>query len=261
MINQITIIGTGRVAGHLAERLNVLGLGLFQILGRNPQNTQKIASQLQNCDAISDYSKLKKTNDLFIIAVSDDNIVEVAQKLAENLPKNAFVVHTSGSVSSGVLGDYFENYGVLYPLQTFSKNEQNDWLATPICICSNNEKTTEKLAVFAEKLAPKVFFIDDKQRASLHVAAVFVNNFSNHLFAIAQNICEQENISFDILRPLIATTAQKIQTNSPTTVQTGPAARGDKKTIERHLNYLNDSNNPDLAELYELISRMIFSRR
>ncbi len=260
MINKIVIIGTGRVAGHLAERLNVLELGLFQILGRNPQNAQKIASQLQNCDAISDYSKLEKTNDLFIIAVSDDSIADVARNLAEILPKNALVVHTSGSVSSSVLGDYFENYGVLYPLQTFSKNEKNDWQTTPICICGNNEKATQKLTFFAEKLSSKVFFIDDKQRASLHVAAVFANNFTNHLFAIAQNICEQENISFDILRPLIATTAQKVQTNSPDTVQTGPAARGDQKTIERHLSYLNDSNNPDLAELYELISRMIFRR-
>ncbi len=252
--NQIVIVGTGRVATHLSARLQYLGSNVCQIVGRSLTNTKKIASQFANCDAILSYSKISTTANYYIIAVSDDAIMGVAENLAAYLPETAFVVHTSGSVSSTVFAPHFKNYGVLYPLQSFSNETLPDWQTLPICIHTNNDLKINDLRFFAERLSPKVFIVDDKQRASLHIAAVFANNFTNHLFVLAESICQKEQLSFDILRPLIIETARKIQYLSPNLAQTGPAVRGDKATMQRHIDYLEKHHDRVLGELYTLIS-------
>ncbi|MEY4927715.1 MAG: hypothetical protein RI894_2151 [Bacteroidota bacterium] len=258
--NQIVIIGTGRVATHLAARLQTLGGDVRQILGRNRDKTQKIASQFVNCDAIFVPSKILRTANYYIVAVSDDAIAQVAASLAMYLPETALILHTSGSVASTVFAAYFKNYGVLYPLQSFSPETAPDWQTLPICIHANNELKINDLRGFATQLSPKVFTIDDKQRASLHVAAVFANNFTNHLFAIAETICIKEQVPFDILRPLIAETARKVQHISPVLAQTGPALRGDAATMQRHIEYLQKYNDSVLYELYKLISENIIRK-
>jgi predicted short-subunit dehydrogenase-like oxidoreductase (DUF2520 family) len=176
--------------------------------------------------------------------------------LPQQIREQQLVVHCSGATPMDVLEKHCTNFGIFYPLQTFSINSKPDWSQIPICISSNKVEKTEQLRYLAKALANNVYVISDKQRLALHVAAVFVNNFSNHLFVIGEDICNTEGVSFDILKPLIAETVAKIQVQSPSQVQTGPAIRHDKPTIRRHkafLEYYPD----DFLDIYKLMTRVI----
>ena len=171
------------------------------------------------------------------------------------MPKEKIIAHTSGATSSKVFQHFFENYGVFYPLQTFSKERKADFEKLPFCIDGSNQNTQEKLLALANMICPNVYLINDKQRSVLHVAAVFANNFTNYLIAISEQIIVKENIPFDLLKPLINETVAKINENTPQSMQTGPARRGDKATLEKHQQYLDKY--PDYRKIYELLSNYI----
>ena len=183
-------------------------------------------------------SEISTAAELYILAVSDDAIPLVAKQLSSHLSHNALVVHTSGNTPSSILSDHFQHCGIFYPLQTFSIERQANFEQIPICIDSPHPKDLKLLEWVAQQISPKVYPITDEQRAILHLAAVFVNNFTNHLFYISEDILEQEQLPFDLLKPLIAETFAKIQTHRAKEVQTGPAIRGDVMSINRHLKYL-----------------------
>jgi predicted short-subunit dehydrogenase-like oxidoreductase (DUF2520 family) len=140
-------------------------------------------------------------------------------------------------------------------LQTFSRERETDFSAVPLCIYSPDTALEATLLTLGQRLSRSVYRIDDEQRAVLHVAAVFVNNFANHLFLLGQQIVEGENLPFDLLRPLILETARKVQVDEPAAMQTGPARRGDAETIRRHLEYLRKF--PELAQVYETMTARI----
>jgi predicted short-subunit dehydrogenase-like oxidoreductase (DUF2520 family) len=244
---QITIIGSGNVAQHLIKAFSKSeAVEIAQVFSRKKE---KLSSLIEFDKIVSDYEDLKES-DLYIIAVTDNAIAEVSQQLPFN---NQLVVHTSGTASIETLDDK-NRKGVFYPLQTFSKNKEIDFSVIPICLEADNTFDFRVLETVAKSISKAVFPINSEQRKALHVAAVFVNNFTNHLYQIGQEICEENQVSFDILKPLIQETAEKIKTLEPIDAQTGPAKRNDSSTIQAHLEYLS---NEDQKNIYRILTQSI----
>jgi predicted short-subunit dehydrogenase-like oxidoreductase (DUF2520 family) len=252
---KISIIGTGNVAFHLGKRLKKQGLKIEQIIGRDPQKTLWLADILQT-NWTSDFNNVATESDLYIIAVNDSAIENVAAKLSKQL-QDKFVVHTSGTMPSTVLQPYFRQFGTLWPLQTFSVTSQPDFERIPIFINSIQDNLppypNDFLRKLAEKISPRVFDLSDEDKMTLHLAAVFVNNFTNHLFKVGAEIVQQQRLPFDVLLPLIEETVNKIRHNAPDAMQTGPARRGDDLTITKHLEFL-ENQTPQYALLYTVLS-------
>lgn len=247
----ISIIGAGNVATQLGLALHEQGYHITQVYSRTKNNASALAKKL-GAESISDLKKLNSEASVFIIAVKDDAIEEVAKQIRL---KDQLVVHTSGSVAIDVLKKTSKNYGVLYPLQTFSKNKASDFSVVPVCIEGNNKATVTTLGYFAKSISRNVQVINSAQRQSIHLAAVFASNFSNHMYTIAEDLLKKNKLSLDILKPLIEETANKIKTGKPKEMQTGPAVRGDKRTMEKHLKLLAKDQN--LKAIYTLLSKNI----
>lgn len=246
---KVSIIGSGNVAQHLIKAfLKSPEVELHQVFSRKAESISHLVSPEKITQNLSDL----KESDIYILAISDDAIAEVSAQLPFS---NRLVVHTSGSVAMNALNDK-NRKGVFYPLQTFSKNKEIDFSVIPINLESQNSEDYALLEKLAHQLSDKVYPVNSEQRKSLHVAAVFVCNFVNHLYQIGNEICEEHNLPFEILLPLIQETAQKVKELSPTEAQTGPAKRNDTKTIESHLAFLNDENQKNI---YQILTKSIQS--
>lgn len=244
---KVVLLGSGNVAQHLLQvMLKSADIELVQVFARNKNSISHLITE----DRItSNYDAIKEA-DLYIISVSDNAIAEVSK----NLPfQNRLVVHTSGTSELSIL-DAKNRKGVFYPLQTFSKSKAVDFSTIPICLETENESDYKTLETLANLISKKVYSISSEQRKSLHVAAVFVCNFVNHLYQIGNQICEENQVPFGILHPLILETANKITELSPREAQTGPAVRNDTKTIEKHIEFLQNSN---YKEIYTLLTQSI----
>lgn len=253
----ITLIGAGNVGHHLGKQFFKKGHVINQVYSRSLKNAKLVAKNSQ-ASAIDDLQEINAHSDLYILAVKDDVIKEVAKQCAtKSVLANKLFVHTSGAVSSTVLQPYFKHYGVFYPLQTFSKKKRISFKQLPICIDAKKKKDKRILIELGNTISKSVHEIKDQERATLHVAAVFVNNFTNHLFHIAEKICKQEQIDFSILQPLIEETVKKIKHQSPIVMQTGPAKRGDHKTIQKHLAYLDKT--PAIKRVYQMMTDLIYA--
>lgn len=252
-MNQITLIGAGNAAWHLGLALHAAGVNVLQVYSRNLQKAKSL-SDLISSEAISDFAALRPA-DLVIVAVSDQAIPEVAAAISRFLPAETLVVHTSGSASSAYLAAHFERYGVFYPLQTFTAGRELDFRAVPLCLHAGREEDLKALEALGSRLCDSVYRIDDERRRWLHLAAVAVNNFPNHLYALAEQTLNDRELPFDLLRPLILETARKVQDSPPGPMQTGPAARGDKATIEAHLRLLEEY--PQFKGVYEVLTKSL----
>jgi predicted short-subunit dehydrogenase-like oxidoreductase (DUF2520 family) len=224
----VLLVGKGNVGSHLYNAfLNAGGITVTQISARNLENIPQA--------------------DLTIIAVSDDAIAEVSSKI-----KNDLVVHTSGSVSINDLKNDSKK-GVFYMLQTFSKDKKVDFSEVPFCLEAENINDYKTLEIVAKSIGKKIYPISSEQRNTLHVAAVFVNNFTNHLYKIGNDICKENKVPFEVLHSLIKETASKIETLSPEKAQTGPAIRNDEKTLKNHLNLLDKNQ----QKIYKIFTKSI----
>ena len=242
----ISIIGSGNVAQHLISAfLQVENIELKQVIARQKSSLTHL---LDSQKIITDYHELQPT-DLIIIAVTDNVIAEVSEQIPL---KNQLVVHTSGSMAMQVLNA--ERKGVFYPLQTFSKSKEVDFKTIPLCLEAENDNDYKLLETVAQSISDVVYKVDSEQRKALHVAAVFVSNFVNHLYQMGFEICIENHLPFDILKPLIQETANKILWLSPREAQTGPARRGDTLTINSQLSFLTDENQ---KEIYKLLTKSI----
>ncbi|MBR9920836.1 MAG: DUF2520 domain-containing protein [Bacteroidetes bacterium] len=254
-MKKIVLIGAGKLASQLAPALSVApDVKLLQVYNRNHQKAKDLALSA-SCDYAENIRDISSQADLYIIAVSDRAIGQVATELKTVIPADSLVVHTSGATPSTVLGKSFSRFGVFYPLQTFSLSRKANFEEIPMLLDAARETDLIFLEELANSISPKVYRITDEERAQLHVAAVFACNFSNHNYVIAQEILGQKGLSLDLLRPLILETARMVQENSPENVQTGPAIRGDQPTLDRHLEQLADR--PDLQHIYKLLSKHI----
>lgn len=244
---QVSVIGSGNVAYHLLKAFGKNEqVEVIQVFARNKNVLQGLLRPEQ---IISDWSLLKKA-DVIIIAVSDNAIAEVSSQIPFN---NQLVVHTSGSVNMTAL-DSKNRRGVFYPLQTFSKAKAIDYQSVPICLEAEQTEDFQTLEKLAKSIATYTYKVDSLQRQALHVAAVYVSNFVNHLYQIGHEICEENQLPFDILKPLIQETAQKTLTLTPAEAQTGPARRNDTETINKHLSFLTNENQ---KEIYKLLTKSI----
>jgi predicted short-subunit dehydrogenase-like oxidoreductase (DUF2520 family) len=244
---KVSIIGSGNLAQHLIQAFQSNpSIELVQVMARNPKT---VAHLLDSNRVISDYTQLQEA-DLYIIAVSDDAIAEVSSALPF---ENRLVAHTSGTVSIDSL-DTKNHRAVFYPLQSFSKDKAVNFKTIPLCLETENEKDAPTLKLIANAISDAVYDINSEQRKALHVAAVFVNNFVNHLYQMGNEICDANAIPFSILKPLIQETANKIATLSPKAAQTGPAKRNDISTIAAHQQFLTDENQ---AAIYNLLTQSI----
>ena len=244
---KVVILGSGNVAQHLIKVfLQTEEVSLVQVFARQPN---QLTHLLPTAKIVSDYQKIIEA-DVYIISVSDNAIAEVSFQLPF---ENRLVVHTSGSSDLSVLNNK-NRKGVFYPLQTFTKGKKVDFTPIPICLEAENEQDYQLLEQLGNSISKKVFNINSEQRKSLHVAAVFVCNFVNHLYQIGNEICEANQIPFEVLHPLIKETAQKILELTPKEAQTGPALRNDTQTIEKHLDFLSNEN---YKTIYQLLTQSI----
>ncbi len=244
---QIVIIGSGNVAQHLISAFTKSKeIEIVQVFSRQKESLHTL---IDPSKIITDYNELAEA-DLYIISVSDDAIAFVSSQLPF---KNRLVVHTSGSVPLISL-DKKNRKGIFYPLQTFTKGKAIDFSTIPFCLESDYEKDIKLLEKVAKTISNKIYKTDENQRKALHVSAVFVNNFVNEMYRIGNEICEENKVSFEILKPLILETVNKVMTLSPNEAQTGPAKRNDTKTIQSHLDFLSNKNH---AIIYKLLTQSI----
>ncbi|WP_179346494.1 Rossmann-like and DUF2520 domain-containing protein [Winogradskyella ursingii] len=243
----VVLLGAGNVATHLFKAFNKAeNVDVVQWYNRTKASISSYVNKVEITDELNEL----RTADIYIIAISDDSI----GKLSENLPfKNRLVAHTSGSVNIHDL-DKKNERAVFYPLQTFSKDAKVDFSQVPICYQALEKSNNKLLKTLAKAIGSPSYKINTEQRQTLHLSAVFINNFVNQLYRIAHEITDNKNIEFDILKPLISETAKKVQNISPYMAQTGPAKRNDKKTINRHLNQLE---NRDHQKIYKLLTESI----
>ena len=248
----VIIIGSGNVADVLGRKIKQSGHQILEVVGRNKQEVSKLAQQLDS-RPVFDINIVSTLADIYIIAVSDMAIKAVADEL--RVP-DKIVVHTAASQPIDILAECSIHYGVIYPLQTLKKDTET---ISPITILINgeDESTIETLEEFCSRWAEKVTTATDEDRQRLHIAAVFVNNFTNHLFAVAKKYCTDNALDFKLLLPLAAETFSKIKKANQAQIQTGPARRGDEETIKKHLKLLDQY--PAAQELYQQLTESIIS--
>jgi predicted short-subunit dehydrogenase-like oxidoreductase (DUF2520 family) len=244
-IKSLSIIGSGNVAYHLGKAFSGL-VKINAVYSRNKVTAQELADELFvfHAEKLEDLIPA----DIFLLCTSDDEIAHVLQEI----PNNQAVVYTSGSVALNELSKK-ENLGVLYPLQTFSKKRAIDLLEVPFFIEGTNEQFSQAVFDLACLLSRKVIFANSTDRKNLHLAAVMVNNFSNHIAYLSEEYLKEKSLEWDFLKPLILETAKKLQQENPYDAQTGPAMRGDQTTIEKHLGMLNEETKNIYATLSESI--------
>jgi len=226
---KVVLIGQGNVASHLATAFHAAtNIEIKHVNSRHLQNIP--------------------TADVTIIAVSDDAISSVSNQLNASA---GLVVHTSGTVAMDAI--HQQHKGVFYPLQSFTKGAIVDFSKIPFCLEATHQKNLELLEIVAKSIGEKSYHITSHQRKKLHLAAVFVNNFTNYMYQIGKDICDEHHVPFEILHPLIEETSKKITNISPKEAQTGPAKRNDQQTIKNHLEQLNSQQ----QEIYKLITQSI----
>lgn len=246
---EIVLIGSGNVATHMAMALKGAGHRIVQVYSRTMRNAKLLACKV-GANPIDDVDTVHSAADLYIFSVRDTALPEIASQM----PLTTGVwAHTAGSIPVSVLFPHKER-GVLYPLQTFSKEREVNFKDIPLFIEGESIETTTLLKELAEGISENVYFLSGDKRRFLHLAAVFACNFTNHMYTLASEIMGEEEISFRMLNPLIAETAAKAMEMDPHAAQTGPAVRFDEKVIQKHLELLND---PMKKEIYALLSKSI----
>ncbi len=274
----ITLVGSGNVATWMAQRLQ--GSSRFpvtQVYSRKLENARQLAA-LSGAEAIDDIKALNPDNQIFIFALADNAYETILPQLPFRLPA-AFL--TSGTVSCQCLKDYADSYGVIYPLQTFTKSQDMRGMEVPLCL-EYQESTHpgvetqppqeptplsvgtppplgsggsyEQMWSLARELSPLCYAVSEAQRARMHLAAVFACNFSNAMYHIAYKLLEEKGLPFEMLLPLLRQTVEKVSKMPPSEAQTGPAARRDFNVMEAHLAELDDEG---LQEIYRMMSEMI----
>lgn len=249
---QVNIVGTGNIAWHLVYMMQKAGISVSHIYGRDLTQAKFLAALCNANAAELENIYLQDQQALYFFAVADDAIRPVASKFNIN---NNILIHLSGAMESEILDFGNNRFGVYYPLQTFSKHVATDYSNIPVCIVSPFDDVQDMLVRIGKSISNQVNVIADKQKSYLHLAAVLVNNFTNHLYDNAFKLLDEVNLPHNYLIPLMEETVQKVKYGDPANMQTGPARRGDMHTIEKHLGMLEKY--PELTALYIVLSNNI----
>lgn len=250
----VFIIGSGNVASHLSKALYAKGIIISGIYSRNEHAGKSIANKV---DAFW-YSKLKsipKDASVYLICVSDDAIQDIVTQIPKSIKKSRIIAHTSGSISMQESVDDCKNGGVFYPLQTFTKGKKISYKSIPFCINGSNKKTIKTLTELGNSISQSVQTISDVQRKNIHLSAVMINNFINHLIFVSEDLLLQQNVDPQILQPLLLETIRKQAVLGPFEAQTGPARRLDAQALVTHLDLL--VHNKPYKAIYMAISKSI----
>lgn len=253
-IRSVVLIGAGNLAWHIGHALKILPVEIRQIFNRSNESGLRLAKSL-NVPFVSNPQEIAGS-DLYIVCVSDDAIADLFEHLKPFI--QGIVVHTAGSVGMNVLSEN-NSYGVLYPLQTFSKDRPVDFRRVPLLIEGSDESTLKLIRQFAMNISENVQEVNSDDRALIHLAAVMASNFSNHLLDIAGEILAGKNIQLSLLEPLMQETIRKAFELTPGKAQTGPALRGNRKTIRHHIEML--SQWPEIQEIYRVLSESIMNKK
>lgn len=248
----VTFIGAGNLATQLALTLHNKGIRIVQIFSRTEEAASQLALKVEASSCIH-INKITSEADIFIFAIKDTVLEEIVSKMPFH---KGLWLHTSGSMPLDLFKPYHEPYGVLYPLQTFSKIKEVDFSQIPFFLEGSDEKAFIATKQLANILSPHIYSLDSEKRKQLHLSAVFACNFTNHLYSIANEIIHETGLPFSVLLPLIQETAAKVQKLPPLEAQTGPAVRYDENIINKQLEMLKD--NPEYQEIYRLLSQSIF---
>lgn len=255
---RVVVLGAGRVATHLAPALVRVGYSLSQVWSRTEESARQVAEPL-GVPYTTDLDSVVTDADIYIVSVADKALPEVAERLCQRANRMALFLHTAGSIGIEVWQHCcVEHYGILYPLQTFSKERVVDMREVSLFVEASSEETLALTEALARSLSDKVFCADSRRRAQLHIAAVFACNFANAMYDAAYRLLAEEGIPFEVLLPLIDETAAKVHTLTPREAQTGPAVRGDREVMQRHLEAL--AGDEQLREIYSLISDYVMNR-
>jgi predicted short-subunit dehydrogenase-like oxidoreductase (DUF2520 family) len=250
-MNRVVLIGAGNLATSLAYALKIHGCSVVQVYSRTMKSAKALADKV-DAEAIDSFGNIVTDASYYFVALPDDAILQVAEKL----PKlNGIVAHTSGSTPMSVLNRVqAPGFGVFYPFQTFSREKVIPFNNIPICLEASDEETYTKLELLAQKISDIVEPMNSEQRRWLHLTGVFACNFTNHMLSHAYRITAMHNIDFNIVKPLVLETISKAFEGNPADYQTGPAIRYDSVTLRRHAEMLKEFG---LDELYNQLSLSI----
>ncbi|OHX64232.1 Rossmann-like and DUF2520 domain-containing protein [Flammeovirga pacifica] len=259
-MKNVTIIGSGRVATHLGIALEDKGAIIHEVYSRHLKNAKVLAKKFYDAVSVDHLDFSKSEAEIFIIAVSDTAIEEVAKDII--LPKHrCILVHTSGATPMEVLANYHVLTGVFYPLQTFSMEKKVDFKQVPLCIDGTSKSVLDVLASLAVRITPKVYHINSEERKKLHISAVFACNFTNHLLEVSSQLVKNAGLELNDLKHLVNETVDKaFSLPTPKDGQTGPAVRGDVKTIHRHEKELQ-KDFPEFLSMYQLMTDAIMQKQ
>lgn len=252
--HHITFIGAGNVAWHLAKALENAGHHIDFVYSPDGQSANKLVSHLYAAEAVADLDFSSSQSEIFILAVPDAVVSEIAQEII--VPEDVVLLHTSGTLPASVLGyAATPHIGVFYPLQTFTKGKEVDFSQIPFLLEAESGKSKKYMQTLASALSKKVEWMNAQERATVHLAAVFASNFTNHLLTISRQILKESRLNTDLLQPLIAEVINKALEIGPEKAQTGPARRKDLPTMDKHMGMLEADE--DLQNIYRLISQHI----
>lgn len=253
MLSNVVLIGSGNVANVLGKKIKKAGHRVLQVAGRNEKEVQKLAGELGAGFCIG-FDRIVRGADIYIVAVSDEALLQIDQWLPL---KERLVVHTAGSVPAGVLKNAGAHYGTLYPFQSL-RSDRTAIPEIPFLVSGDTDTTINSIESFARTLSHRVEKTDDDTRSKLHIGAVITNNFVNHLYTLAADFLNWEQIDFSLLQPLMRETVLRLEQYQPAAMQTGPAVRGDQATIEKHTGMLKEY--PDILQVYEHLTQSIQNR-
>lgn len=250
----IVFIGAGNLATSLAKEMFRRKLQIKQVYSRTEKSASRLANQL-DCPWTTSIDEIDPDADWYIFSVKDDALAELISRLK---PNNGLWVHTAGSIPATVFEGFASRYGVMYPLQTFSKQRSLDFSKIPFLLEANNPEDVAQLKHIAGLLSQNIRILNSEERKQIHLAAVFACNFANHMWSLAWKLLEEKQIPPEILIPLIQETADKIQVLSPIQAQTGPAVRYDRTVIDKHIDLLEQE---EMKTLYRLLSQSIYQTK
>ncbi len=256
--DSITIIGSGNLASQLIDLFIQHEIPLDQVLSRSDK--KGLSKKYKNkFDIVERLENIDRDASLYFVIVNDDAISDIVKNWPFKLSPHQTIVHCSGSVSSSVFDSIADNYGVFWPIQSIIKDKKIDWSNIPICITANTHFAKHSLKKLASTLSNYIKTVNDIEREKLHMMAVVLNNFTNHIFSLSDRYLSANELPFDIFLPILNETIDRLKDNKPSVLQTGPAIRGDQSTIEKHLELLKDE--PQLMILYKMMSDSIGSTK
>ena len=270
---KIVLIGAGNLATHLGKALHAAGHDMLQVFSRTMQSAETLASLL-DAEPLTDIAQVRDDADVYIFSVKDSALVQLVAQLcrheADGLVEDGAVnalrkakkgehervfLHTAGSMPMSVFKGMAQHYGVLYPMQTFSKQREVDFSIIPCFVEANDEFAQKQIEGLAREISGRVYQLSSEDRKYLHLSAVFASNFANHCYAISQELLEEHGIPFDVMLPLINETAAKVHEMKPKDAQTGPAVRYDENVIDKQSKLLE--NHPHFKKVYDSMSKSI----